>query len=99
MTFPDFVDAYQWNYRPQHPRRPDWFREWPGGARMAVMLILLHEWESVPAPTRPMPDGAHHKFDFLALGAREYGARYGIWRLLDVLHPRAPATAGAGVVT
>jgi peptidoglycan/xylan/chitin deacetylase (PgdA/CDA1 family) len=85
MTFPDFVEAYQWNYRPQHPRRPDWFREWPGGARMAVMLILLHEWESVPAPGRPMPSGAHHTFDYLALGAREYGARFGIWRLLDVL--------------
>ena len=85
MTFPDFVEAYQWNYRPQHPRRPDWFKEWPDGARMAVMLILLHEWESVPAPGRPMPSGAHHTFDYLALGAREYGARSGIWRLLDVL--------------
>jgi peptidoglycan/xylan/chitin deacetylase (PgdA/CDA1 family) len=52
---------------------------------MAVMLILLHEWESVPEPVRPMPKGAHHTFDFLALGAREYGARFGIWRLLDVL--------------
>ncbi len=85
MTFPDFVGAYQWNYRPQHPGRPDWFTEWPGGARMAVMLILLHEWESVPAPTRPMPKDSHHTFDYLALGAREYGARFGIYRLLDVL--------------
>ncbi len=85
MTFPDFVEAYQWNYRPQHPRRPEWFTEWPGGARMAVMLILLHEWESVPSIARPMPKGAHHIFDYLALGAREYGARFGIWRLLDVL--------------
>src|SRR5438132_6699401 len=32
-----------------------------------------------------MPSGAHHTFDYLALGAREYGARFGIWRLLDVL--------------
>ena len=85
MTFPDFVESYQWNYRPQHPRRPDWFKEWPGGARMAVILILLHEWESVPAPARPMPKAAHYTFDYLALGAREYGARFGIWRLLDVL--------------
>src|SRR5438093_954921 len=52
MTFPDFVEAYQWNYRPQHPRRPEWFTEWPGGARMAVMLILLHEWEC-PCPQSP----------------------------------------------
>jgi peptidoglycan/xylan/chitin deacetylase (PgdA/CDA1 family) len=55
---------------------------------MAVMLLLLHEWESVPAPRRPMPKGAHHTFDYLALGAREYGARFGIWRLLDVLDRR-----------
>ena len=85
MTSHNFVQAYQWNYRPQHPRRPDWFKEWPGGAKMAVMLILLHEWESVPEPFRPMPKGAHHTFDFLALGAREYCARFGVYRLLDVL--------------
>jgi peptidoglycan/xylan/chitin deacetylase (PgdA/CDA1 family) len=88
MAYPDFVHAYQWNYRPQNPRRPDWFKEWPGGARMAVMLILLHEWESVPAPIRPMPKDAHHTFDFLALGTREYGARSGVYRLLDVLARR-----------
>jgi peptidoglycan/xylan/chitin deacetylase (PgdA/CDA1 family) len=85
MNASDFTRAYQWNYRPQHPRRPDWFNEWPDGARMAVMILLLHEWESVPAPVRPMPKDAHHTFDFLALGAREYGARSGIYRLLDVL--------------
>ena len=84
MTFPDFVEAYQWNYRPQHPGDLTGSRSGPA-ARMAVMLILLHEWESVPAPGRPMPKGAHHTFDYLALGAREYGARSGIWRLLDVL--------------
>lgn len=85
MTFPDFVHPYQWNYRPQHPGRPPWFTEWPGGARMAVMLLLLHEWQSVPAMARPMPAGAHHGFDYLALGMREYGARFGVRRLLDVL--------------
>ena len=54
------------------------------------MLILLHEWESVPAPGRqPMPKDAHHKFDYLALGTREYGARSGVWRLLDVLDRHA----------
>ncbi len=85
MAFPDSVEPYQWHYRPQNPGRPDWFKEWPGGARMAVLLLLLHEWESVPAPRRPMPRGAHHTFDYLALGAREYGARFGVGRLLDVL--------------
>jgi peptidoglycan/xylan/chitin deacetylase (PgdA/CDA1 family) len=88
MASTNFVETYQWQYRPQNPRRPDWFKEWPGGSRMAVMLILLHEWESVPAPFRPMPKDAHHTFDFLALGTREYGARSGVYRLLDVLDKR-----------
>ena len=74
MAFPDLVAPYQWNFRPQRPRRPAWFTEWPGGARMAVTLILLHEWESTPTIARPMPKGAHHTFDSLALGGREYGA-------------------------
>src|SRR5438105_15820309 len=85
MAFPDLVAPYQWNFRPQRPRRPAWFTEWPGGARMAVTLILLHEWESTPTIARPMPKGAHHTFDSLALGGREYGARFGVWRLLGVL--------------
>lgn len=81
----DFAQPYQWNYRPQTPQRPDWFKEWPGGARMAVMLIVLNEWESVPTPLRPMPKGAHHTFDTLSLGMREYGARHGVHRVLNVL--------------
>lgn len=85
MDTSEMTATYQWHYRPRSPRRPDWFTAWPGGARMAVGIIVLHEWESVPRPIRPMPAGAHHTFDFLALGAREYGARFGIWRLLDVL--------------
>jgi peptidoglycan/xylan/chitin deacetylase (PgdA/CDA1 family) len=88
MPVHDFVQPYQWNYRPQHPERPAWFTEWPGGARMAVMLILLHEWESVPVIARPMPRGSHHTFDYLALGGREYGARFGVRRLLEVLDRR-----------
>lgn len=51
-----------------------------------MVVIVLHEWESVPwHRSRPMPANSHHKFDFLALGGREYGAKHGIWRLLDVL--------------
>ncbi|HLH23937.1 MAG TPA: polysaccharide deacetylase family protein [Chloroflexota bacterium] len=88
MDTSELAAVYQWQYRPQSPRRPAWFTAWPGGARMAVGIIVLHEWESVPRPIRPMPAGAHHTFDFLSLGAREYGARHGIWRLLDVLDRR-----------
>jgi peptidoglycan/xylan/chitin deacetylase (PgdA/CDA1 family) len=52
---------------------------------MALNILVLHEWESVPRPVRPMPAGSHHSFDYLALGTREYGARFGLPRLLDVL--------------
>jgi len=81
-----FTEAYQWGMRTQNPKRPDWFKSWPGGARMAVQVIVLHEWETVPwHRSRPMPATSHHKFDFMSLGGREYGARHGIWRLLDIL--------------
>jgi len=85
----DFVKAYQWNYRPKTPKRPAWFTQWPGGARIAVTINVMHEWESKPGPhtmgRRPMPADTSHTDDFMALGAREYGANFGIWRLLDVL--------------
>jgi peptidoglycan/xylan/chitin deacetylase (PgdA/CDA1 family) len=82
----DFTENYQWKFRPQHPARPNWFRAWPGEAQISVQIIVLHEWESAPwHRSRPMPVNAHYKFDFLSLGGREYGARHGIWRLLDVL--------------
>ncbi len=85
----DFLDAYQWGLRGQHVVRPAGFREWPTGARLAVVIIVLNEWESVPRHrNRAMPANAHHTFDFLALGGREYGAKHGVWRLLDVLNAR-----------
>src|SRR5438132_6982515 len=86
------VLSYQWDLRPQIPVRPKWFRAWPNGALMAVQIVILNEWESVPRHRkRPMAvdlqnrHNHQNKFDFLALGVREYGARHGIWRLLDVL--------------
>lgn len=93
MTSEDFMQAYQWDRRPRVPERPAGFNAWPGGAKMALSILVLHEWESVPRPVRPMPAGSHHSFDYLALGAREYGARFGLPRLLDVLDRHgAPAT-------
>lgn len=85
----EFVKAYQWNYRPQTPRRPAWFTEWPGGARIAVTFTIMHEWESRPCswhtvPNRPMPPDTYYRDDFFALTHREYGANFGIYRLLDV---------------
>jgi peptidoglycan/xylan/chitin deacetylase (PgdA/CDA1 family) len=88
MVPPDLKNAYQWNYRPQTPRRPDWFTQWPGGNRIAVTINLMHEWESAPGARtvrkRPM-SAAAERTDFLALGAREYGANFGFHRLLEVL--------------
>ena len=84
----DFIDTYQWNYRRQSPQRPDWFTQWPGENKIAVTINIMHEWESLPHSNtvrkRAMTEGTTY-IDFLALGAREYGANFGFRRLLDVL--------------
>ena len=91
MNSLDFVNAYQWQYRPKEPKRPAWFTEWPDGAKIAMTIKIMHEWESVPGMQtisrgrRPLPEDNYYNDDFLALAYREYGARFGIWRLLDVL--------------
>lgn len=88
MANDDLIKSYQWNYRPQSPQRPKWFSAWPGGNRIAVTFNIMHEWESVPRSVairkREMMPAAS-PIDFLALGAREYGANFGFQRLLDVL--------------
>lgn len=84
----DFISSYQWNYRVHSPQRPVWFTQWPGGNKVAVTINIMHEWESVPRSNtiqkRPMSCGSR-SIDFLALGAREYGANFGFRRLLEVL--------------
>ena len=68
MVPPDLKSAYQWTYRPQTPRRPDWFTQWPGGNRIAVTINVMHEWESAPGAStvrkRPMSTGGE-RTDFL----------------------------------
>jgi len=73
---------YQWTYRPKVPQRPGWFTSWPNGGRVALNVTVLHEWEGVPRPIRPMPDRSRWQFDQLALSQREYGVRHGLDRLL-----------------
>ena len=88
MDTRDLSRSYQWNYRPQSPRRPSWFTQWPGANRIAVTFNIMHEWESLPRSntihkrTMSPPTTC---IDFLALGAREYGANFGFPRLLDLL--------------
>ncbi|HYT55156.1 MAG TPA: polysaccharide deacetylase family protein [Verrucomicrobiae bacterium] len=84
----DLPQRYHWNYRPRSPERPVWFTQWPDGNRIAVTINIMHEWESAPRSDtiqkRAMTPGSSY-LDFLALGAREYGANFGFCRLLDVL--------------
>ena len=88
MDRAELSNMYQWNYRPQSPRWPSWFTHWPGGHRLAVTFNIMHEWESVPRSNtirKPTMSPVTNCLDFLALGAREYGANFGFFRLLDVL--------------
>jgi peptidoglycan/xylan/chitin deacetylase (PgdA/CDA1 family) len=88
MDIGELSNIYQWNYRPQSPRRPSWFTQWPHGNRIAVSFNIMHEWESVPRPNtirKRTMSPASTCLDFLALGAREYGANFGFQRLLNIL--------------
>jgi peptidoglycan/xylan/chitin deacetylase (PgdA/CDA1 family) len=80
-------DWYQWNLRPQNIERPAWFRSWPGDARIAVSLKLMHEWESIPRPVSRGGTGAAtaNTRDYWSLGVREYGFKSAAPRLMDVL--------------
>jgi peptidoglycan/xylan/chitin deacetylase (PgdA/CDA1 family) len=88
MNNRDLATSYQWNFRPRSPQRPKWFTAWPGENRIAVTFNIMHEWESVPRSTairkRDSTAGGAG-IDFLALGARQYGANFGFRRLLDIL--------------
>jgi peptidoglycan/xylan/chitin deacetylase (PgdA/CDA1 family) len=92
MTERDFV-----GYGPTPPDA-----HWPGGARLAVNIVLNYEEGSEPS----FPDGdgvteagltdggrGGAKRDLAAESMFEYGSRVGIWRLLRILGARgAPAT-------
>ena len=81
---------FRWDIRPREIRWPKWFTQWPNGARVAVHLSVMHEWESeprnwTPAFGRPLPPNAAQKTDFLTLGYKEYGFTSGVWRIIDLL--------------
>src|SRR3990172_1612397 len=77
--------AYQWNHRPQTPRRPPWFTQWPGGNRIPLTINIMHEWESQPEwKTARKKNAGADCVDYLSLTNRQYGANFGFQRLLDV---------------
>jgi peptidoglycan/xylan/chitin deacetylase (PgdA/CDA1 family) len=65
------------------PERPD--LEWPGGARVAVYVELnLESWPPGARGLTLMPGGGS-PLDPLNYGWRDYGARVGVWRVLEIL--------------
>ncbi|MDP6484220.1 MAG: polysaccharide deacetylase family protein [Nitrospinota bacterium] len=62
--------------------------QWPGGARIAVSIVLnVEEW-TAEGPSRfymPFPPGAKATRDSATVTDQEYGWRAGLWRLLEIL--------------
>jgi peptidoglycan-N-acetylglucosamine deacetylase len=52
---------------------------WPDGVRLPIAISVHHQSEEA---TCPMPDGQPDPFDY---SERQYGARRGAWRLLEIM--------------
>ena len=81
---------FRWDLRPREIKRPEWFTQWPSGARVAVQLTIMHEWESTPREWSPaygrrFPPDSVQKTDFMSLTYREYAFKAGIWRIMNIL--------------
>ena len=53
---------------------------WPQGVRLPIAVSVHHQSEEA---TCPMPDGQPDPFDY---SERQYGARRGAWRLLEIMN-------------
>jgi allantoinase len=74
------IDLFE--YSPITERQPI---EWPGGARVAFYIGLNVEHFHVDAPSTSLVDLTTELVpDALNYGWRDYGARVGIWRLIDI---------------
>src|SRR5262249_5383363 len=75
--------------------------QWPGGARLAVNLVINYEEGGEHALSNGDEHGEHHLLESVSLtsppvGQRllgsesiyEYGSRVGIWRLISLLRER-----------
>lgn len=63
-------------WKEKHPDQP---LRWPDGIRFPILISVHHQSEEA---TCPFPDGQPDPFDY---GERQYGARRGAWRLLEIL--------------
>lgn len=92
------MDNPRFGYSPIVIRPP---LHWPGGARLALWVVVNIEWFHYGVPgisineksTAYPPDVSNYAW-------REYGARVGVWRLMECLDPwniRATVALNAGV--
>ncbi|GLS18164.1 polysaccharide deacetylase [Labrys miyagiensis] len=77
------MDNTLYDYAPITTRQP---LTWPGGTRLAFYVGLNVEHFEVDKPATSIFAGTSHlKPDALNHGWRDYGARVGIWRVIDAL--------------
>src|SRR5690242_287866 len=77
------MDIDLFEYSPIVDREP---LHWPGGARVAFYVGLNIEHFRVDRPSTSVYEGTASLVpDALNYGWRDYGARVGIWRLIDTL--------------
>jgi peptidoglycan/xylan/chitin deacetylase (PgdA/CDA1 family) len=74
-------DLYDWSNLFERADRP-----WPGGANLAVTLLVSLEWFPILPEAAPFKAPGHMQTaypDYRHYTAREYGTRIGLYRLLD----------------
>lgn len=83
------MDQDYWDWSPI-TRRP--VLQWPGGARLAVCLLVdlgHYEWAPPPGafdpPTHVPPHSLNPYPDYVTVTFREYGHRIGIFRMMEIL--------------
>ena len=72
-----------WDYVTE--RLPQEKIQWPGGARMAVLICFDYQAEVGEQWQYLLPDGSPN---YAQITEASYGGRVGIWRLLDILDER-----------
>lgn len=87
--FPRGMDQDYWDWSPIVHRPP---LAWPGGARLAVCILVElghYDWQPPPGafdpPTHSPPHSLNPYPDYVTASFREYGHRIGIFRMMEVL--------------